>query len=371
VAYKRGDEGPAAVFYQIYATYYDETPPGVKRLVDSIERATDLPRRGVSTWPIDERAVAESAAAFAQSANNIFFADLDLDIAGPAPIDTFAREHLVDPALRKVLEDDEKYGAILEAESQRVPDEPLLYYALGCFLGEWLVRHAGAKWFLHAPLDPIQSFPDMLRTVTLTALAPFSLATKLIADPLGNSFAAVTHALPAATLYGPAALCASVSDSEEILRELVGEKVAKATERLRAGKKDAAFEMLEAAVEKNKDNGHLLHQVAVLGWDHHEYGLVHRASALQSELAPESTETQHNFAAIESMREGGLEPAIEILERLLESDPGYARTRLTLASCYHESGQPLKAMAMAKWLVDNDPEYAEPAGELLKELGSA
>jgi len=370
VGYERGDEGPAAVFYQVYARFFEESPGAVRRLVSAIESTTAIPRRGVSTWPIDARAVEETAAAFAQAARNIFFAELDLESDDPGQIDEFAREHLIDPDLRRVLDDDDAYGAILENESQRVPDEPLLYYAMGCFMGEWLVRHADARWFLHAPLDPIQSFPDLLRTVTLTTLAPFSLAAKLLVDPVGSSFEAVTQVLPSATLFGPVALCASISDSEEILSTLIGDKFRKAGDLLGAGKKEQAFDLLEKAIEKDATNGHLLHQVAALGWDYNEYGLVHRANELQLELAPDSSETRHNFAAIESMREGGLESAIEILEDLLERDPAYTRTRLTLASCYHESGQPLKALAQAQWLVDNDPEYAEPAGELLKELGS-
>ncbi|MHC4955407.1 MAG: tetratricopeptide repeat protein [Planctomycetota bacterium] len=369
MAYKRGDEGPASVFYKAYAKFYDETPSGIRRLVNAIESATDLPRRGVSTWPTDARTVEETAAAFAEAARNIYFAELDLDSKGAAQLDRFAREHLIDPNLRPLLDDSEKYGAAMEAEDVRVPDEPLLFYAMGCFIGEWLVRHAGCRWFLHAPLDPIQSFPDLLRTGTLTTLAPFSLATKLLADPVGASIESLLPALPSATLYLPIALCATVSDSEEALRELAGPKIERATELLKERRQEEAFDLVEAAVEKNKDNGHFLHQVAALGWDYHEYGIVHRASELQLELAPDSTEAQHNFAAIESMREGGLEPAIKMLERLLESDPGYARTRLTLASCYQEAGQKLKAMAQAQWLLDNEPEYAEPAQSLLDELG--
>ena len=370
MAYQRGDEGPARVFYKAYARFYDEAPGVVRRLVSTIENATGIPRRGLSTWPTDARAVEETAAALVQAVRNIFFFELDLDNDDAGQLDTLAREHLIDPALRRTLDDDEAYAEIVGKEQQCVPDEPLLYYAIGCFMGEWLVRHAGARWFLHAPLDPIQSFPDLLRTVTLTNVAPFSLATKLLVDPVGASFEAVAHTAPTATLFGPLALCATISDSEEILKTLLGPKFEKAAAVLKSGKKERAFDILEAEIEKQPTNGHLLHQVAALGWDYQEYGIVHRASELQLELAPDSTETRHNFAAIESMREGGLEHAIELLEDLLERDPNYARTRLTLASCYHESGQPLKAMAHAKWLVDNDPEHAEPAAELLKELSS-
>ena len=173
MAYKRDDEGPARVFSKAYARYYEEAPGVVRRLVSTIENATGIPRRGLSTWPTDARSVEETAAAFVQAAQNIFFAELDLESDDAGQIDTLAREHLIDPALRRTLDDDDAYGEIIAAESQCVPDEPLLYYAIGCFMGEWLVRHVGARWFLHAPLDPIQSFPDLLRTVTLTNVAPF------------------------------------------------------------------------------------------------------------------------------------------------------------------------------------------------------
>ncbi|MHC4939376.1 MAG: tetratricopeptide repeat protein [Planctomycetota bacterium] len=375
MAYRRGDEGPAAIFYKVYGSYYPETPSAIRRFVHAIEAQTNLPRRGVSTWPTDSDTVAETAQAFARAAANLFFAELDLDSDDAAQLDRFALEYLVDPELRKLFEDgslrpdmEEKYGAIQEEETNRVADEPLLHYAMGCFWGEWLVRHTDSRWFLHAPLDPVQSFPDMLRTGTVTALSPFSLVTKLLANP-ADSLASKVPLMPDQMMFGPVALVASISDSEEVLRELVGREVSNATALIRDGKTGEALALLEDAVDKNSDNGHLLHQVAVLAWEHQQFALIHRAAFLQLKIAPESPEIRHNFAAIESMREGGLESAIETLEQLVGENPDYSRARLTLASCYLEANRPDDARREAKWIVANDPELEEQAKGLLGDLG--
>ncbi|MEM8882558.1 MAG: tetratricopeptide repeat protein [Planctomycetota bacterium] len=373
MAYVRGDEGPAEVFYQSGASSYDETPAGIRRFVGSLESQTRLPRRGVPTWPTDVETVRATAAAFATAARNLFFEELDLDRDDIGQMDRFAQEHFVDPRVRKLfrngeLDDAETYGEMVETQAVRVPDEPLLNYAMGCWIGEWLVRHADARWFLFAPLKPVQSFPDALRTGTLTALSPFSLATKLLADPAGEALPPKVAVLPADTIFTPVALCASVSDSEHILAEMVGPAMRKATAMLQRGETDAAFDLLADEVDRQPTNGHLLHQVAMLGWEHEELAIVHEATRLQREVAPESVEVAHNFAAIESMREGGLEGAIAILEEILERDATYTRARLTLASCLHEAGRFDEARVHAQWLIDHDPELSGPARELLSEL---
>ena len=123
-------------------------------------------------------------------------------------------------------------------------------------------------------------------------------------------------------------------------------------------------------MERQPENGHLLHQIAALGWDHEEYAIVHRASELQLALAPASAETRHNFAAIESMREGGLDNSILLLEALVEQEPAFTRARLTLASCYREAGRLDAATEQARWLVENDEDLAPAAQTLLTDLGS-
>jgi tetratricopeptide (TPR) repeat protein len=375
MAYRRGDEGPAAVFYKAYASYFEETPPGIRRLVSAIEGQTNLPRRGVSTWPTDLDSVERTAQAFARAAANVFFAELDLDDDDPAQLERFALEFLIDPRIRAMFEggrlrtaDEEKYAELQESGQNRIADEPLLHYAMGCFWGEWLTRHTDSRWFLYAPLNPVQSFPDLLRTGSLTALSPFSVATKLLANPAAESLAAKVQAMGEQTLFGPVALCATISDSEEILRQIVGKSMAKATKLLRAGKIDPAFALLEDAVDEDPENGHLLHQVATLAWEHQQFALIHRATFLQLKLKPDEPQIRHNFAAIESMREGGLEPALEILEELVEQDPAYSRARLTLASCLLEAGRKDEAKTHAEWVAGNDDELKEQAEGLLAEV---
>ncbi|MHC4410460.1 MAG: tetratricopeptide repeat protein, partial [Planctomycetota bacterium] len=99
-----------------------------------------------------------------------------------------------------------------------------------------------------------------------------------------------------------------------------------------------------------------------------QFALIHRATFLQLKIAPESAEIRHNFAAIESMREGGLESAIGTLEQLVDEDPDYARARLTLASTYLEANRADEARQQAQWIVQNDPDLAKQAQSLLDEL---
>ena len=375
MAYRRGDEGPAAVFYKVYGSYFPETPPATRRFVSAIEAQTNLPRRGVSTWPTDLDTVEATARAFASAAKNLFDVQLDPESDDATQLDRFALEYLVDRDMSTLFTDgelradaEESYAEMQEQERNRVADEPLLHYAMGCFWGEWLVRHTMSRWFLFAPLDPIQSFPDMLRTGTVTALSPFSLVTKLLANPGADALAPKVELVSDQTLFPPVALCASISDSEEILRELIGPSVPRAQKLLKKRDTDGAFRILEDAIDKDPENGHLLHRAATLGWEHEQFSMVHRATFLQLKIAPRSAEIRHNFAAIESMREGGLAAAIEDLEGLVEEEPTYTRARLTLASCYHEAGRPDDARPHAEWLVENDPELAEPAQSLLDEL---
>jgi len=376
MAYRRGDEGPAAVFYKAYARFYEETPSVIRRFVSALEAQTRLPRRGVPTWPTDLDTVQRTAQAFARAAANVFFAELDLESADAAQLERFALEFLVDPRIRDMFEggrlrtaDEEAYAALQESEDNRIADEPLLHYAMGCFCGEWLVRHTDSKWFLYAPLKPVQSFPDLLRTGSLTALSPFSVVTKMLANPAGESLVPKVQAMGESTLFGPVALCATISDSEEILRQLVGKKMEKAAKLLRSGKNDAAFRVLEDAVDADPGNGHLLHQAATLAWEHQQFGLIHRATFLMLKLVPDDPQIRHNFAAIESMREGGLEPALKILRELVEEDPTYSRARLTLASCLLEADRKDEARTHAEWLVANDEDFEEPAKGLLREIG--
>jgi tetratricopeptide (TPR) repeat protein len=370
MAYKRADEGPAAVFYKAYASYFPESPPSIKRFVDEIEKRTNLARRGSYTWPTDPETIETTAKVFEELGDG-----LDLEDSDSEQLDRFAISFLIDPVMRAMftdgqLTDEAAYGDLIESEGNRIADEPLLHYAMGCFWGEWLVRHTDSSWHLYAPLDPVQSFPDMLRTGTLTTLSPFSLATKLLANPAGDALAPKVATMPDEVLFGPVALCASISDSEQILHDIVGDSVVRATKMLADGDADKAFEFLEDALDANPGNGHLLQQSAALGWDHRNLAFVHRATFLQLHLVPESAEVRHNFAAIESMREGGLESAIEMLEALLEDQPEYARGHLTLGSCYLESGRKDDARLNADWILEHAPEMADAARQLLAEIDS-
>jgi hypothetical protein len=113
------------------------------------------------------------------------------------------------------MSDEEQEQYYLAAEANRVPDEPLLYYAMGAFWGERLVRHQEVEWALFEPLRAVQSFPDMVTGAGTICLHPFSQVGKKLADPEGDQLA---FKLAAATqnkrYFPPYPLTAALADSE-------------------------------------------------------------------------------------------------------------------------------------------------------------
>jgi hypothetical protein len=367
--YARHEDDAVREFYRAYAQTYAELPEDIEGLVGRLAERTGL-ARDAGDYPTDPGALLAAAAALGAEG-------LDLGDPDPGLLDRFIHERLLDPRLRPMFLD----GSFESNEGQRelarlaesilVPDEPLLYYALGAFWGEWLCRHAGAKWFVHAPLRPLQSFPDACEQGTALLALPFSHVTKKLASPDGDMLEAKAQHLAEMLTFPPLALAASLVDGPQVIAELLPGALKSAEELLADGQVEVAFSLLADAVNENVDNGHFLHKVEQLGWKHEQFALVHHCSGLQVQLAPHNPRILHNFAVIESMRNDGLENAIGILFRVLEIDGRYGRGRLTLASCLHEAGRDEEARDHAQYVVDHHPELKEEAAELLREIHGA
>lgn len=364
--YARHEDEAVRGFYRTYAQTYAELPEDIEGMVGRLAKRTGL-ARDEAEYPADAGGVLAAAAAL--GAEGLDLADPDAGM-----LDRFIHAHLLDPRLRPMFLD----GSFESNEGQRelakleesvlVPDEPLLYFALGAFWGEWLCRHAGAKWFLYPPLRPLQSFPDAMEQGTALLALPFSHVTKKLASPDGDMLEAKAQHLAEMLTFPPLALAASLVDGPQVVADLLPGALESAEELLADGQVEVAFSLLADAVNEHTDNGHFLHKVEQLAWKHEQFALVHHCSGLQVQLAPHNPRVLHNFAVIESMRDGGLENAIGILFRVLEIDSRYGRGRLTLASCLHEADRDEEARDHAQYVVDHHEDLKDEAAELLREI---
>ena len=167
-------------------------------------------------------------AALTRAASEQFSVTLSVDDPDPEQLDRLIDAHLIDPILRRFfgelrgdLTKEEEQAYDLAMERNRVPDEPLLYYALGAFWGEWLTRHRGAKWALYEPLRPVQSFADFESSRGITCTFPFSHVVKKMGAPESDSLAPMFFAVPNRNSR-PILLLVSPADVEHAVRWDVG-----------------------------------------------------------------------------------------------------------------------------------------------------
>ena len=357
--------------------HYDETPGDLGLLIQRLAEHTGLPR-DAAHGPPDADALGKAALAFATAAREVFRFELDLERNDAAQLDRLANAHLIDPRVRDLFDGAEmRYDAPKDRRAAydalkgrlRLPPDPLFLYGMGAWWGEWLARHAAARWFLDGPVDPCAERPDFAQEGTVLLAFPFAHAAKKLSNPEGDSLAYKAEALVARLLFPPLALAAAPDAAEAIRAGLLPEALDRARNLLSVEQPEKAFEMLAAAVTADPRNGHLLHEVERLGWEHDQFALVHHCCRLQVELAPGNPRILYNYAVIESMREGGVENAVEALLKALEIDPAYDRARLTLADCLREAGRVDEAREHAKHRAGGGGDLATAAAELLDRLG--
>ena len=253
--YRRDEPETMRAFYEAPSAFEPRTPEDVAAMVEALARATSLDRRA-RQFPI-EREVLERAASALEAVARVDGPALDRADPSPAQLDRFIDARVISPALRpffaaglpRALERAEEVDAYEAAvEASRIPDEPLLYYCLGAWWGEWLVRHRSAAWTLEAPLTVPQWFPDGLTTMLTVCLLPFSQVAKKVADPEGDNLAFKSGLVerPVKELP-PFPLLASLADARHAADALLKPSGREAIRLLESGENQAAFDAFLSA----------------------------------------------------------------------------------------------------------------------------
>lgn len=377
IVYIRDEDDSVAAFYEPYAAFANETPEPIVTFVTRLEELTGLPREAAS-YPTDADHLRDAARAFSIGAEDVFGFALDLADGDPTQLDRFANEHLIDEKVREFFEgtglredltiaEDERFSQAMEGLT--LPNEPLLYYAMGSFWGEWLVTHRQAQWALFDPLRPIQAFPDMMSIDTTVCMHPFSHVVKKLTDPAGDQLEFKVRVSSSMKRYfTPYLLTASISDAEHASSTLLPREALEARTHERNGDLQQAFEAYVDAIERDPDNARVYTMAVGTAWQLERWDEVESWLEEGLRLAPDHPVLNHNLGVFYAGFPGGMDRAIELLAKAIESDPNYARARITLASCLAERDRIDEAREQASWVVDNDPELAEEAKAFLASL---
>jgi hypothetical protein len=373
--YQRQEAPTIQAFYELSRRLAPETPAYLGPFVECLASTTGLPQRG-NDYPTDSDSLHTAAVGFVTAAAKVFDFSLHLQVDDPGQIDRFVETHLIDPVLRPLFAT--KRGSHLSGiqteeyceavERAGVPNEPLLYYSMGVYWGEWQVRHRQACWTLYPPLNPVQSFPDMITQGTTICSHPFSQVCKKLTDPEGDNLAFKAYVPSSHKRYlPPYPLLASLADAEHATRQLLPEPARRGLDAEKAGDDQVAWELFcEAASEQEQPQ--LLATMAVCAWRLKNYGAVDGLSRRLLQLVPGHPLTCHNLAVLYCSQPGMMNDAIMSLNLALESDPTYSRAHITLASCLAEVGRKDEARKHAEWVRDNDKQLRAEADRFLAEV---
>jgi hypothetical protein len=373
--YQREEHPTIHAFYKLYAEFMDEIPGDMRQFVERMASMTGLPREG-KNYPTDSDSLRSTAVCFVDAAGDVFQFPLHLDGDDANQLDRFAEKHLIDPDLRHFfgtnrrshLSEAETNEYCAAAKRLRVPNEPLLYYAMGAFWGEWRVRHRQACWALYAPLNPLQAFPDMITQGATICSHPFSQVCKKLSDPEGDNLAYKAFVSTGQKRYlPPYPLLTSLADAEHAVRQLLPEPARRALDAEKAGNDQQAWELFcEAAMEEEQPQ--LLSMMIACAWRLNKYDMVDGVSRRLLNLVPGHPVTCHNLAVLYSHQPNMMDQAIELLQQAVQSDPRYSRAHITLASCLSDLGRKDEARQHAEWVRDNDRDLTPEAEKLLAGL---
>lgn len=376
--YQRKEDESIRALYRIDAPWAESLPEDLERFVEQLARRTRL-RREEREFPTDPATLARTAQLFVEEARHVYHFSLSLD-NDAAELDRLIDSHVIDPALRPLLaagqpdegENPERSEEWSQAmEQRRLPNEPLLFYALGAFWGEWLVRRQKCRWALYPPLNPVQSFPDLLASAGTVCIQPFSQVCRKLADPVAGNLAIKARALAARRQYFPPfPLLASPADAVHATVQMLPEPARRALAARQRGSEVEAFGLLLQAGNEDPENTQVLHMIVMSSLAVKRYDIMEGASYHLLDLLPDHPVVNYNLAALYASRPDLLPKAVELLEKALEVDPQYGRARMTLASCLRDLGRLEEAQQHAVWVRDNVPDLKAEAEGLLNELPS-
>jgi tetratricopeptide (TPR) repeat protein len=363
-------------FYNPPAPLTEELPADVRRFAELLrERSAIL--RPVAGWSVAASDLREAAEIFAAAAHEVFGVRLSVDDEDPTHFDAFLNRYLIAEELRPLFDGAQVREDFSDADYERfaqligktpIPAEESVYYFAGAYWGEWLVRHRGATWALHAPLRPLQAFPDMITAHQTVALLPFSQVVKKLADPVSDTLASKAHAFGSEYLP-PYPLIASLADSEEATVALMPEKARAGLEAAAKGDMAGALALLQEAAEGEPENLLVLAHIQVIGWQAEEWEAVHRAMTQLLRQHPHAR-TFYNLGVFYAQFDL-LEEAVESIRQAVLLHPPYDRAKLTMAALLAEKGEMARARSILQEVAGEsfDPQMQEEVARLLAELG--
>jgi tetratricopeptide (TPR) repeat protein len=374
--YVRQEDDTTKVFYKVYAELMPETPPDIARFVDILAERTALAKQG-KQYPVDAASIAKAADGFVVAAREAFSVELSVDRDDAAQLDRLANAHLIDERLRPYFEgatlkedlsEEEAKTYVELAEKLQVPDEPLLYYCMGCFWGQWLVKHRQAQWVLYEPLNPVQSFPDMVSWDVTVCMLPFSHVVKKLSDPQGDSLAFTASPQLTVRHFPPFPLIVSIADAKQASRSMLPPAARQGLREQEAGDVAKALELYDKAIAESPESP-AAHALAIqAAWGLQMWDEVEARSLAALRIMPDHPVLNHNLAVLYSSRDDGLPKAVELLEKALRAAPGYGRAHITIASCLLDMGETDKAIEHLEWVIQNDTGLKTEAEQLLSQV---
>lgn len=374
--YVREEGAHEKVFYKSYFDFYEVTPSDTLRFIEHIHNQTGFAINSES-YPIEKENLFKAAKAVPLAAKEVFGFDLNLDDPDPEKFDSFVNKHLLDQSVSQAPSDSGKTQGSENTTGQdrlepQVPSEPLLYYALGSYWGEWLVRHHGAQWTLYPPLRVIQSFPDMVGMMSVKCLLPFSHVVKKFGEPKGRYFKTILDSIvlsdraPSRFL-----LTSSIADADQASMSRFSVTGQRAIQHVMAGEVSQALPLFVSAVQEDFNDLNLLATAASSAMQAGEWDQAQQWLQEGLKKDPSNAWLHFNLGIIYSNRPGGLDKGIELFEKTLQLDPKYAKAHLAIASCYLEKGEKGKAKTHAEWVDQHavGPEKQE-ASILLTQIDS-
>ncbi|MGB8954733.1 MAG: tetratricopeptide repeat protein [Tumebacillaceae bacterium] len=332
--------------------------------------------RGLTGWAVEAERLAQAAGVFARVASEHFKVTLSLDDEDPLHLDAFLNQHLIAPELRSFFDGPKvKEGLpasdyeqlMMFIEGTAIPREESLYYFLGAYWGEWLVRHREAVWSVFTPLRPLQAFPDMVTSHGTVCLHPFSQVLNKLTDPIGDSLANKAQVFPVD--YLPRyPLIASIADANEATLSLMPEPARRAYTALATYDLEKALELMLDGLEQDPENLPLLAEAAQVAWQAEQWELTHKAMTALLRMRPHPR-TYYNLGVFYAQFEA-MDEAIESLRQAVLLNPRYDRAKMTMALLLAEVGEIDAAREIAQMLLaeGSDPAIQSEARNLLLRL---
>jgi len=378
MAYVRVETEQDKGFYEVGVPLMREVGGKLGGFLTSLKNASAA-FRPVAGWRVEVEALAEAAAVFARTAYEVFAVRLSLEDEDPLHLDTFINLHLIPEAVRPLFDGGRIRDGLTDAEyeafaeqlgAMQIPAEESLYYFLGAYWGEWLVRHRGAQWTLYAPLRPLQRFPDMLSSHGTAVLLPFSQAVKKLIDPATETLGYKAQIF-AQEYLAPYPLAAALADATEARLSLLPPLCRVAEEKLASGDVQGAMTVLQAVAEQEPDAEQVLLQLSQVAWQAEEWEVAHGAMTALLRQRPHAR-TFYNLGVFYAQFDL-LDESIESLRQAVLLDPHYDRAKVTMAALLAEMGETAAARMILGDVLEQGmtPELTAEAQALLAALGGA